>query len=57
MGGSNATKSLSWTNSNAWISDISGRASFSGAVATFKVNSAAFGLDRGVKAYVDVWSW
>jgi hypothetical protein len=55
--GDKNTKSISWTNNNAWISDLSGTASYSGLTASLHVNSAAFAFHSGVKKYVDVWSW
>jgi len=55
--GDKNTKSISWTNNNAWISDLSGTASYSGLTASLHVNSAAFAFHNGVKKYVDVWSW
>ena len=55
--GDRNTKSISWTNNNAWISDLSGKASYSGLTASLHVNSAAFAFHNGVKKYIDVWSW
>ena len=55
--GDTNTKSLSWTNNRSWIADISGRASYGGLTTTIHVNSAAFAYHRGVKNYVDIWSW
>lgn len=49
--------SLSWTNNNAWISDLSGRSGYTGILWRFTVNSAAFATYNGVKKSVDVWSW
>jgi hypothetical protein len=57
VSGDKNTKSISWTNNNAWISDLSGTASYSGLTASLHVNSAAFAFHNGVKKYVDVWSW
>ena len=57
VSGSASEKSMSWQNTNAWISDLAGRASYSAGTWTFKVNSAAFVEHRGVRVYVDAWSW
>lgn len=57
VGGSSSAKAISWTNNNAWISDLSGRASYSGLTVSLHVNSAAYAFHSGVKKYVDVWSW
>jgi len=57
VGGSASAKSLSWTNNNAWISDLGGTASYSGLTVSVHANSAAFAVHQGVKNYVDVWSW
>lgn len=48
---------LSWTNNNAWISDLSGRTSWTGVLWRFTVYSFAFAFTSGVKNTVGVWSW
>ena len=55
--GDKNTKSISWTNNNAWISDLDGSATYGGLTISVHANSAAFALHDGVKRYVDVWSW
>ena len=55
--GSKSSKSISWTNNNSWISDLSGRASYGGVTFSVHVNSAAFTVYKGSVKYVDVWSW
>ena len=55
--GMSSSVSLSWTNKNSWISDLSGRGGYTGLVTRVTVNSAAFAVHQGVKKSVDVWSW
>lgn len=55
--GTASTRTLSWTNKNRWISDLSGRGGYTGLLWRVTVNSSAFGVHKGVKKYVDVWSW
>lgn len=57
VGGASNAKAISWTNNNAWISDLSGRATYTGLTVSLHVNSAAYAFHSGVKKYVDVWSW
>ena len=57
VGGQSNAKAISWTNNNAWISDLSGRATYTGLTVSLHVNSAAYAFHSGVKKYVDVWSW
>jgi len=57
VGGAANAKSISWTNNTAWISDLSGRATYTGLTVSLHVNSAAYAFHSGVKKYVDVWSW
>lgn len=45
--GSSSSTSLSWTNRNSWISDISGRGGYTGLVYRVTVNSAAFAIHHG----------
>lgn len=55
--GFSSSTSLSWTNKNSWISDLSGKGGYTGLIYRVTVNSAAFAVHRGVKRSVDVWSW
>lgn len=58
-GGAGVTSSstLKWTNTNAWISDLGGRAGYTGILVKAHVNSSAFAVHAGVKNSVSAWSW
>lgn len=55
--GGSSTVTLHWTNTNQPISDLSGRAGYTGVLWRFAVGSDAFAVHDGVKRSVSVWSW